>query len=98
MYRGSSALLWKDYRIHQRAVSELLAPTYDNLWDLCFDDVARDSATADQIVSLSDALRAAYRKEITTVDGTSRDFDASDTLITKVLLGTVRSLSTTLRH
>jgi hypothetical protein len=89
MYRGSGALLWKDYRIHQRAVSELLAPTYDNLWDLCFDDAARDSATADLIVSLSDALRATYREEITTVDGTSKDFDASDTLITKVLLGTV---------
>jgi hypothetical protein len=89
MYRGSSALLWKDYRIHQRAVSELLACRYDALWDVHFDEAARDSATADLIVELSDVLRSAYRKEITTVDGTSRDFDASDTLITKVLLGTM---------
>jgi hypothetical protein len=89
MYRGSSALLWKDYRIHQRAVSALLSPAYDTLWNLCLDDAAHDSAPAELIVSLSDALKATYREEIITVDGAPRDFDASDTLITKVLLGTV---------
>lgn len=89
MYRGSSALLWKDYRIHQGAVSELLAPQYDTLWDLRLDGAAGDSAIAELIVSLSNALRAIYHQEITAVDGTPRDFDATDTLITKVLLGTV---------
>jgi hypothetical protein len=89
MYRGSSALLWKDYRIHQRAVSELLAPAYGALWDLRFDAAARDSATAHLIVELSDVLRGTYREEIKMVDGTSSDFVASDILITKILLGTV---------
>ncbi len=82
-------MLWKDYRIHQRAVWELLAPAYATLWDLGFNGLARDSATAGLIVSLSEALKAIYREEITAVNGTSRVFDASDTLITKVLLGTV---------
>jgi len=67
----------------------LLAPDFGALWDLRFGEVARDSAAADLIVQLSEVLRRTYREEITTVDGTSRDFVASDTLITKVILGTV---------
>src|ERR1022692_2990337 len=34
MYRGSSALLWKDYKIHKLAVSKLLDAKYSTLWDL----------------------------------------------------------------
>jgi hypothetical protein len=89
MYRGSSALLQKDYKIHQSAVSKLLEHSYDVLWDLDFDDVAHDSSAADLIVSLSRALRATYRQHITIVDGITRDFEPTDTLLTKLLLGTV---------
>lgn len=89
MYRGSSALLQKDYKIHQPAVSKLLDRSYDVLWDLDFDDAARDSVTADLIVSLSVAIRATYRQHITIVDGIHRDFQPTDTLLTKLLLGTV---------
>lgn len=89
MYRGSSALLWKDYRIHQPAILKLLAPQFDILWDLDIGDSTHDRATAELIVSLSTALRTIYRQEITTVDSAPRDFNASDTLITKFLLGTV---------
>jgi hypothetical protein len=89
MYRGSSALLWKDYKIHLPAISELLAPNYDTLWNLHLDGACRDDATAELIVSLSQALRDTYRQQITEVDGRHRDFEATDTLITKVLLGTI---------
>jgi hypothetical protein len=89
MYRGSSALLWKDYRIHQPAISKVLAPEFRALWDLDFDDPTHDTTTADLIVSLSTALRVIYRQQITSIDGTPRDFSPSDTLITKFLLGTV---------
>jgi|ERR1035437_49086 hypothetical protein len=78
MYRGSSALLQKDYRIHQPAVSKLLEHSYDVLWDLDFEDSARDGSTADLIISLSEAIKATYR-----------DFQPTDTLLTKILLGTV---------
>jgi|ERR1051326_165370 hypothetical protein len=89
MYRGSSALLWKDYRIHQLAISKVLAPEFSALWDLGFHDATQDSTAAGLIVALSTALRAIYRQQITTVDGAARDFIPSDTLITKFLLGTV---------
>ncbi|OYW72448.1 MAG: hypothetical protein B7Z37_24860 [Verrucomicrobia bacterium 12-59-8] len=89
MYRGSSALLWKDYRIHQPAVAELLDSAYSSLWDLDLRDATDDSRIASLITLLSDGLRATYRQQITEVDGTPRDFQSSDTLITKILLGTL---------
>jgi hypothetical protein len=88
MYRGSSALLWKDYQIHQPAILKVLAPEFGALWDLDFDDATHDNTIADLIVSLSNALRAIYRQQITTVDGAPTEFNPSDTLITKFLLGT----------
>jgi len=89
MYRGSSALLWKDYRIHYPAISKLLDPEFVALWDLDLDDATDDSSTAELIVSLSTEVKAIYRRQITMIDGTPRDFKPSDTLITKILLGTV---------
>lgn len=89
MYRGSSALLWKDYRIHLPAVAILLNPAYSTLWDLDLRDANNDSRIATLITSLSDDLRATYRRQIAEVDGTPRDFQSSDTLITKILLGTL---------
>jgi hypothetical protein len=89
MYRGSSGLLQKDYKIHTCAVEKLLDPQYEALWDLDFDDASRDDATADLIKSLSAALRATYPKQFTKDDGTRKEFPKTDTLITKILLGTV---------
>ena len=87
MYRGSSFLLWKDYTIHRYAVSLLSEPEYEPLWDLDLDHV--DSAAIGQILSLSHALREVYRRHITEVDGKPKMITPSDTLITKILLGTV---------
>ena len=88
MYRGSSALLWKDYKIHHDAVRNLLDPAYSHLWNLGFDDVAKDTKITKDIVSLSMAQKT-YRRMIKTVNGKARRFHASDTLITKILLGTL---------
>jgi len=87
MYRGSSFLLWKDYTIHRYAVSLLSEPEYEVLWDLDLDHV--DGAAIGQILSLSHALREVYRRHITEVDGKPKMITPSDTLITKILLGTV---------
>lgn len=89
MYRGSSALLWKDYRIHQPAVEVLLDSAYSSLWDLLPRDATEDDRVVALVVSLSDALRDIYHQQITEVDGKSRDYQPSDTLITKLLLGTM---------
>lgn len=79
MYRGSSFLLQRDYFIHCDAVKELLKPEYDPLWSATFDDDTNDETTANLICSLSDALRKTYQSIGT----------PTDTLITKILLGTV---------
>jgi hypothetical protein len=89
MYRGSSALLWKDYRVHQQAVATLLDTKYSSLWDLHFSDATKDSRIVALVVSLSAALRSTYHQQITEVDGAPADFQATDTLITKLLLGTL---------
>jgi hypothetical protein len=89
MYRGSSALLWKDYRVHKPAVATLLDPAYSSLWGLHPRKEAEDGRVVALVVSLSDALRATYHRSITEVDGAPRDFQPSDTLITKLLLGTI---------
>ena len=91
MYRGSSALLWKDYTIHKPAISNLLAPRYQCLWDLQLDDPGQDTTTADLILSLARELSRTYSEEIKTVNGkpVAPSFQPTDTLITKILLGTI---------
>ncbi len=90
MYRGSSALLWKDYKIHKPATAKLLEEKYQPLWRLKPDDASNDKVTADLIVALSNALKNTYKKQIIEVNGKSRHkFQPSDILITKILLGTV---------
>jgi hypothetical protein len=87
MYRGSSFLLQKDYSIHCDAVSTLLRSKYDSLWGASFADLNNDEWTISLITSLSDALREAYRQHIADEDTKRRN--PSDTLITKILLGTI---------
>lgn len=89
MYRGSSALLWKDYKIHLPAISKLLDPRFETLWDLNFTDAKQDNATAVLIVTLSDELRQVYQTQMVTVNGNFEEREPSEILITKVLLGTV---------
>lgn len=89
MYRGSSDLLWKDYKIHHKAVQILVHRRYTHLRHLEFSDPSQDADIADQILKLSKRLREVYRQEITSVDGKETDFKATDTLITKILLGTL---------
>lgn len=89
MYRGSSALLWKDYKIHRRAVSKLLDPKFRSLWKINFSSSNYDKSTADTIVSLAEELKQIYREEITTVNGKKKNHEPSEILITKILLGTI---------
>lgn len=87
MYRGSSFLLQRDYSIHLDAVSTLLQPQYEPLWSATFNDATNDETAANLICSLSDALKATYRQHIG--DENVRRRNPTDTLITKILLGTV---------
>jgi len=89
MYRGSSALLWKDYKIHRFAISKLLEPKYKSLWHLDPRDSNCDGDITELIVSLSEDLKQIYREHFKTVKGKKKDRQPSQILITKILLGTV---------
>jgi hypothetical protein len=89
MYRGSSALLWKDYKIHIPVVKKLTETKYAELWTTNLDDESRDADNVELISKLYSELRQIYRQQFTAVNGKKRDREASEILITKILLGTV---------
>lgn len=86
MYRGSSFLLWKDYRIHRYAVRELLKPKYDLLLRLDFDSPGDTEAAIPTLLGLMSALREAYVDHAVTVNGRREKVNVTDTLATKILL------------
>jgi hypothetical protein len=89
MYRGSSFLLWKDYRIHRYAVQALLKPRFDHLAQVNFDSPRSTEAAIEPIVDLVDDLRSTYRDNAGTVNGRRRKVEVTDTLATKILLATI---------
>jgi hypothetical protein len=77
MYRGSSFLLQHDYTIHLAVIDQLVAPQFCVLWEQEFGAGDNDSKLVPIILEAVAAVRKAYRP-----------FAPSDTLVTKVLLGT----------
>jgi len=79
MYRGSSQLLQKDYRVHTPIVRELSDSKYICLWQLNFDSLNAQGSEVELLFQLVKKLRQIYTEVHVT---------PTDTLITKVLLGT----------
>ena len=87
MYRGSSFLLQKDYKIHKTAVCEVLKSEYDVLRGIelqCFND-----EKIDILFGLIGRLNTIYQNIKKSVETKNNDRDTTDTLITKILLGTL---------
>jgi hypothetical protein len=85
MYRGSSFLLWKDYLVHREVVNRILS-----LRDLRNIDFSKQcAAEIKQVFELSSWIRTWYQQNISHVNGTAKKIHASDTLVTKILLGTL---------
>lgn len=85
MYRGSSFLLWKDYRIHAVVVEKLL----ENRHFQEFNFSTIEDADLDKIIDLTNWIRDWYRESIRTVNGEARSVNVTDTLVTKIILGTL---------
>lgn len=85
MYRGSSFLLWKDYRIHLEVVRKII----DNkdLQKLDFSSI--NDVHINRVMDLLEWIRGWYSKNIKTVNGVSKSVNVTDTLVTKILLGTL---------
>ena len=93
MYRGSSFLLQKDYKVHATAVRELMKPDYIDLWAVKCEDLVDNSVKLQKLFSLSDELKKIYSDiRISANRSINRKVPAksiSDTLITKILMGTL---------
>lgn len=85
MMRGSTFLLRKDYLIHKAAVREILKPKYDSLRDLdIYEDDIDINKKIGNIDELYNSLKKHYKKHTH-----KKNSAATDTLITKILLGTL---------
>lgn len=84
MYRGSSFLLQHAYTAHLGVIDQIIAPRFSSLWEREFGASDSDTELVPIILEAVDAVREAYRPFAP--DAESRQ--ASDTLVTKVILGT----------
>ena len=90
MYRGSSFLLQRDYKVHCPIVEEILKPEYDVLVALNFEDLLNNKNKQQEMLKkLSDKLTSIYGKIRKDVIQKEIKKDASSVLLTKVLLGTL---------
>src|SRR5947209_5422628 len=78
MYRGSTFLLQHAYTIHLGVIDQLVSARFSDLWNCDFGAESADITLAPLIVDAVSSIRAAYRP-----------FVASDTLVTKIILGSL---------
>lgn len=83
MYRGSSFILWKDYRIHVKVVEKLLSNI--EFQDIDFTSV--DDEVLQRIIELIFSIKNIYIENIKSVNGVTKTVSVTDTLATKILLG-----------
>jgi hypothetical protein len=89
MYRGSNFLLQKDYKIHTYAIKALLQDKYDSLWQVTPQSFAQDKSMPDLIIDVRQEVTKAYMENIYEVNGKKKVVNVSDTLASKILLGTM---------
>jgi hypothetical protein len=88
MYRGSSFLLQHTYTVHKSAIEQLVSPRFSPLWEREFGARADDEELVPVILDAIVAVRDAYAPFAQLADSGV----ATDTLVTKVLLGTLGCL------
>ena len=88
MYRGSSFLLQKDYKVHIPVVKELLNEKYDVLAGIDFIGF-KDDSNQKLLQDINSFLEQYYDKIRHKVKGQELKNQLSFTLITKILMGTL---------
>ena len=88
MYRGSSFLLQKDYKVHIPAVKELLKNKYDALAGIECTDF-RNESNQQLLREIYWELEKIYKEIRENVKGQELKNELSSTLITKILMGTL---------
>lgn len=88
MYRGSSFLLQRDYKVHKGAIKVILEKKYDSLWGINVNEyLLKDNQ--DKLNDIVIRLKNIYNEIRLSVKETIPQNDVSDTLITKILMGTL---------
>ena len=88
MYRGSSFLLQKDYKVLVPIVEEILKPEYDCLFGVACVGL-RESEVQDRLKELGDYIAEHFRPIRNEVAGRKVASSVSPVLITKILMGTL---------
>jgi len=88
MYRGSSFLLQKDYKVLSPVVEEVLKPEYDCLFGLACADL-RESEIQDRLENLNKYIAKHFEPIRDEVAGREVPTPVSPVLITKILMGTL---------
>lgn len=86
MYRGSSFLLQKDYKVHIPIVMIIQEQKYNPLYGISAEDLCAKE-NLDLLNEIAMRIRDCYAKEQPSADGITNN--ATDTLVTKILLGTL---------
>ena len=85
MYRGSSFLLQHAYTVHLGVVELLSSSRFDSLWGIDFGSEADDRDLIPLLIEFVDGIRVTYQP----FAPTPRSSQPTDTLISKVILGTL---------
>lgn len=88
MYRGSSFLLQRDYRVHKPVIKILLENNYDSLWGIEINQY-KDKENQEKLEELVKRIKEIYNEIRLGVKETIPQNGLSDTLVTKVLMGTL---------
>jgi hypothetical protein len=83
MYRGSSFLLDKSYKVHKPIIKELLKKEYEKLWNIDIGELTSESKEIILLFELLETLKNIYVRQNNTKK------KVTDTLITKIFLGTL---------
>lgn len=89
MYRGSSLLLYTDYKIHIPIVKELMKEEYDALWNITYNDLDNEKS---KIINLAIKIKEELygdRPDVVKKIYNKKKGSITDTLATKILLGTL---------
>jgi hypothetical protein len=85
MYRGSSFLFQKDYKVHLPIVKIIKEERYNPLVGIKAEDLIKDE-NLNLLEDISNRIHKAYADEIPSLAGVPNN--ATDTLLSKILLGT----------
>lgn len=88
MYRGSSFLLQKDYKVHEPVIKLLFNKKYDSLWGIKINEYKKLD-NQEKLMDLVKNIRTIYNNIRMSVKEEAPKSEVSDTLITKILLGTL---------